>query len=190
MSSAASKTSASRLRTLDLTYIALFTVLIAAGAWVSVPVPAPLVEFTMQTFAIFTALLVLGGRRGTYAILAYLLLGAAGAPVFAGFRGGLGVMLGATGGYIVGFFVQGLLYWAVTAKLGETLPVKAIACVAGLTVLYAFGTAWYVVVYAQAAGPVSVLTALGYCVFPFIVPDLLKLGLALVLSRRLQGFLK
>ncbi len=181
---------ASRLRTLDLTYIALFTGLMAAGAWISVPVPAPLIEFTMQTFAIFMALAVLGGRWGTYAVTAYLLLGAVGAPVFAGFRGGLGVMLGATGGYIVGFLVQALLYWAITARLGESLPVKTLACVAGLAVLYAFGTAWYVVFYTRASSPVSILTALGYCVFPFVVPDLLKLGLALALSRRISGLLK
>lgn len=162
----------------------------AAGAWISVPVPAPLIEFTMQTFAIFMALAVLGGRRGTYAVTAYLLLGAVGAPVFAGFRGGLGVMLGATGGYIVGFLVQALLYWAITARLGESLPVKTLACVAGLAVLYTFGTAWYVVFYTRASSPVSILMALGYCVFPFVVPDLLKLGLALALSRRISGLLK
>lgn len=182
---------ASRLRTLDLTYIALFTVLMAVGAWVSVPVPAPLVEFTMQSFAVFAALTVLGGRRGTYAVTAYLLLGAVGAPVFAGFRGGLGVMLGTTGGYIIGFLAQALLYWAMTARLGESLPVKALACAAGqLLCVYGFGTAWYVVVYTQASGPISVLTALGYCVFPFLVPDFLKLALALALSRRIEGYLK
>lgn len=95
---------ASRLRTKDLTLIALFTVLTAVCAWISVPVPAPLIQFTMQTFAVFAALLTLGGRRGTYAVTAYLLLGAVGAPVFSNFRGGLSVLLGATGGYILGFF--------------------------------------------------------------------------------------
>ena len=79
---------ASRLRTKDLTLIALFTVLTAVCAWISVPVPAPLIQFTMQTFAVFAALLTLGGRRGTYAVTAYLLLGAVGAPVFSNFRGG------------------------------------------------------------------------------------------------------
>ena len=66
----------SRLKTRDLTLIALFTVLTAVCAWISVPVPAPFVQFTMQTFAVFAALLTLGGKRGTYAVTAYLLLGA------------------------------------------------------------------------------------------------------------------
>ena len=66
-----------RLRTRDLTYIALFAVLMAVCAWISIPVTA--VSFTLQTFAIFAALMILGGRRGTYAVAAYLLLGA-GSP--------------------------------------------------------------------------------------------------------------
>lgn len=189
-SKAAARSAASRLRTLDLTYIALFTVLMAVGSWISIPMPAPLVEFTMQTFAVCAALAILGGRRGTYAIVAYLLLGAVGAPVFAGFHGGLGVILGTTGGYIVGFLAQAVLYWAITARLGESLPVKAFACIVGIAVLYAFGTVWFVAVYAQTAGSISVLTALGYCVFPFIIPDLLKMALALAISKRVGSYLK
>ena len=182
--------SASRLRTKDLTLIALFTVLTAVCAWISVPVPAPLIQFTMQTFAVFAALLTLGGRRGTYAVTAYLLLGAVGAPVFSNFRGGLSVLLGATGGYILGFFFQALLYWLMTARLGETLKVKIAASVAGLILCYAFGTAWYLVLYAQMGKPVGVLTALGYCVFPFIFPDLVKLVLAVLLAQRVGKYVQ
>lgn len=190
MSAMEKNASTPRMPARDLTYIALFAVLTAVCAWISIPVPAPLVQFTMQTFAVFSALLMLGGRRGTYAIAAYMLLGTVGVPVFSGFRGGLGVLLGTTGGYILGFLFQGLLYWFMTAKLGESLPVKAAACIAGTAVLYAFGTAWYVILYARTGSPVSVMTALGYCVFPFIVPDLLKLALALLTARRICKYIK
>lgn len=179
-----------RIQTRDMAYIAIFAVLMAVCAWVSVPVPAPFVQFTMQTFAIFTALMTLGGRRGAYAVVTYLLLGAVGAPVFSGFRGGLGVLLGTTGGYILGFFFTALLYWLMTAKLGESLPVKAAACVLGLAVCYAFGTAWYLVLYAQMGKPMGLLTACSYCVFPFIIPDLVKLALATMLSRRFERYVK
>ncbi len=178
------------LKTRDLTYVAVFAVLMAVCAWVSVPVPAPLVQFTMQTFGVYAALLILGGRRGTFAVTAYLLLGAVGAPVFSGFRGGLGVLLGTTGGYILGFFFQALLYWLVTAKLGTSLTVKTAACVAGTAVLYAFGTAWYLTLYAQTGSPVGLMTALGYCVFPFILPDMLKLALALALEHRIGKYVR
>ena len=185
-----SNTPAARLRTLDLVYIALFAVLTAVCAWITIPMPKPMVQFTLQTFAVFMALSVLGGRRGTYAVVVYLLLGAVGVPVFSGMQGGLGVLLGSTGGYIIGFIAMALVYWLVTAKLGESLPVTVAASVLGLAVCYAFGTAWYLAVYTSANGPLSLMTALGWCVFPFILPDLCKLALAVVLSRRVKKFLK
>ena len=180
----------SRLRTLDMAYIALFAVLMAVRAWITVPLPKPLVQFTLQTFAMFMALTTLGGRRGLYAMVVYLLLGAVGVPVFSGFRGGLGVLLDTTGGYIIGFAAAALVYWLLTAKLGDSLPVKIAACVLGLAVCYAFGTAWFLVLYARTTGPIGVTTALSWCVLPYIVPDLLKLALAVVLSGRIKKFLK
>lgn len=184
-----SEQSAAKLQTRDLTLVALFTVLTAVCAWISVPVPAPFVQFTMQTFAVFAALLALGGKRGTYAVAAYLLLGAVGVPVFSNFRGGLGVLLGTTGGYILGFLFQALLYWLMTARLGESWKVRVSASVLGLVLCYAFGTAWYLVLYARTGSPVGLMTALGYCVFPFVVPDLIKLALALLLARRLRKYM-
>lgn len=177
----------SRFRTVDLAYIALFAVLMAVCAWITIPMTVP---FTLQIFAVFAALVTLGGRRGTYAVVVYLLLGAVGLPVGAGFQGGLGWLLGTTGGYIVGFLCIALLYWLLTAKLGESLPVVIAACVLGLVLCYAFGTAWFMVVYAQNSGPVGLMTALGWCVFPYIIPDLVKLALAVLLSRRVKKFLK
>ena len=179
-------TASSRLRTVDMAYIALFAVLMAVCAWITIPMTVP---FTLQIFAVFAALVTLGGRRGTYAVVVYLLLGAVGLPVGAGFQGGLGWLLGTTGGYIVGFLCIALIYWLMTAKLGESLPVVVAACVLGLVVCYAFGTAWFLVVYARNSGPIGLMTALGWCVFPYIIPDLVKLALAVFLSRRVKGFL-
>ena len=177
----------SKWRAVDLAYTALFAVLMMVCAWITVPLTVP---FTLQTFGVFAALGTLGGRRGTYAVAAYLLLGLAGLPVFSGFRGGPGVLLGTTGGYILGFLALALLYWAVTARLGQRPVVMAAAMVLGLVVCYAFGTAWFLVAYARAAGPIGLWAALGMCVFPFVVPDLVKLALAWMLSRRLAGCLR
>ena len=179
-------TASSRLRTVDMAYIALFAVLMAVCAWITIPMTVP---FTLQIFAVFAALVTLGGRRGTYAVVVYLLLGAVGLPVGAGFQGGLGWLLGTTGGYIVGFLCIALIYWLMTAKLGESLPVVVAACVLGLVVCYAFGTAWFLVVYARNSGPIGLMTALGWCVCPYIMPDLVKLALAVFLSRRVKMFL-
>ena len=177
----------SKWRAVDLAYTALFAVLMMVCAWITVPLTVP---FTLQTFGVFAALGTLGGRRGTYAVAAYLLLGLAGLPVFSGFRGGPGVLLGTTGGYILGFLALALLYWAVTARLGQRPVVMAAAMVLGLVVCYAFGTAWFLVAYARTAGSIGLWAALGMCVFPFVVPDLAKIALAMLLSRRLVRHLK
>lgn len=179
--------SSPRLRTVDMAYIALFAVLMAVCAWISIPMTVP---FTLQTFGVFAALGTLGGRRGLWAVTVYLLLGAVGLPVFSGFQGGLGVLLGTTGGYILGFWVSALLYWLATAKLGTSLPVMVCAMALGLAVCYAFGTAWFLAAYARTAGAVTLAAALGWCVLPFLIPDLLKLALAALFSRRVAKRLK
>ncbi len=175
-----------RFRTKDLCYMALMAVLIAVCSWISVQTVVP---FTLQTFAVFCALELLGGARGTVAVAVYLLLGAAGAPVFAGFTGGLGILLGSTGGYLLGFLLTGLVYW-LFERLGRSLWLRVAALLLGLALCYAFGTLWFVEVYSRANGPLSVMTALSWCVLPFLLPDGLKLVLALLLSARLRPLLK
>ncbi|MGM9601111.1 MAG: biotin transporter BioY [Faecousia sp.] len=174
-------------RTVDLVYIALGAVLIAVCSWISIPTTVP---FTMQTFAVFFVLSALGGKRGTVAIVVYVLLGAVGIPVFAQFTSGIGILLGNTGGYIVGFVFMGLVYWLIVHFLGKKLWVEILAMVIGLAVCYAFGTAWFMVVYTRANEAVGLATVLAWCVIPFIIPDLMKLGLALTLARRLSPVLK
>lgn len=167
----------------DLAYTAIGAVLIAVCSWISVPSTVP---FTMQTFAVFAVLSILGGKRGTAAIFVYLALGAVGLPVFAQFTAGFGILLGNTGGYLMGFVLTGLIYFAAEKLFGRGLFVEIVALLAGLTACYAFGTAWFMVVYARTQGPVGLMTALGWCVFPFVLPDLLKLALALTVSRRIR----
>ena len=175
-----------KFRTIDLSYMALGAVLIAVCSWISIPTTVP---FTMQTFAVFFVLSALGGKRGTFAIIVYVLLGAVGGPGFAQFTSGIGILLGNTGGYIVGFIFMGLIYWMVVHFLGKKPWVKILAMVIGLAVCYTFGTAWFMIVYAQANGAVGLAMVLAWCVIPFIIPDLIKLGLALTLARRLSPVL-
>ena len=174
-------------KVLDLVYIAIGAALIAICSWISIPTAVP---FTLQTFAIFFVLLALGGERGTLATLVYVLLGAVGVPVFAGFSGGIGVLLGNTGGYIIGFLFTGLIYILFTKFFKKNIVMKVVALVLGLAVCYAFGTAWFMHVYMKSSGEVGLLTVLGWCVFPFIIPDLLKLALAVVISKRIEPVIK
>ena len=174
-------------KVLDLVYIAIGAALIAICSWISIPTAVP---FTLQTFAVFFVLLALGGERGTLATLVYVLLGAVGVPVFAGFSGGIGILLGNTGGYIIGFLFTGLIYILFTKFFKKNIVMKVVALVLGLAVCYAFGTAWFMHVYMKSSGEVGLLTVLGWCVFPFIIPDLLKLALAVVISKRIEPVIK
>lgn len=177
----------SSLKTLDLCYIALFSALMAIFAWISIPTAVP---FTMQTFAIFAAPLILGGRRGTMAIIVYLSLGAVGLPVFSGFSGGLGKLLGSTGGYLLGYLPIGILYWGAESWIKKGKHRDIFILLIGLIVCYVLGTLWFIQVYAANTGEIDLKTALAWCVTPFILPDLVKLGLAKVLATRIAPFVK
>ncbi len=171
------------MKTRDLVLIALFAALIALCAWITIPSVVP---FTMQTFAVFITVGLLGGKRGTLAVLVYILLGAVGLPVFSGFGGGVGVLFGKTGGYIIGFLVAALTMWGIFKIGGRNWVVRGIGMLAGLLVCYSFGTAWFMNVYMRTNGPVSLMAVLSWCVIPYIIPDLVKIALALYLCNRIE----
>ena len=158
---------------------ALFAALMGVCAWLSIPTPTGV--FSLQTFGLFLTLAVLGGRGGSLTCLVYLLLGAVGVPVFTGFQGGLGVLLGPTGGFIVGFLAASLTYWLLTALKCKPLPALFLA----LAVCYLFGAIWYKVLFPHTGwGGVAVA-----CILPYLIPDILKLALAAALSKKLKRFL-
>ena len=147
----------------DLVRCGCCAALMAVCAWLAVPVGE--VAFTLQTFGVFLTLLLLGGGKGTAACIAYLLLGAVGLPVFSGFQGGFGILLGPTGGYLWGFLVLCLCYWVLNRPLGR-IP----AMVLGLLLCYGC----------------SLWAVLLKCVVPYLIPDALKLSLALFMKNRIK----
>ena len=177
------KTGHEGIKTKDAAMIAVCAAVMAVCSWISIPAAVP---FTMQTFGVFLAVGLLGGRNGTLAVVIYLLLGAAGLPVFSGFTGGIGHLFGATGGYIIGFVFSALLMRLMERLLGRSFKALVASMIAGLLVCYAFGTAWFMVVYARDSGSIGLITALSWCVFPYIIPDALKILLAAVMTRRLR----
>ena len=172
-----------RLNTGDLALVALFAAVMAVCSWITVPAAVP---FTLQTMGVFLAVGLLGGKRGTISVLVYLFLGAIGLPVFSGFSGGLGYMMGATGGYIIGFLFSALIMWFMEKVFGRDMKILILSMVLGLILCYAFGTAWFMTVYSGSNGPIDLATALGWCVFPFIIPDAIKIAVACLLIRRLR----
>ncbi|MDE7244530.1 MAG: biotin transporter BioY [Oscillospiraceae bacterium] len=175
----------SKISTKDITYVAAFTALLAICSWISVPTPTG-IPVTFQTFGIFLALGVLGGRRGTLAVLCYLLLGAIGVPVLAGFSGGFSAYISPSGGYLTGFVFTALLMWGMEKFFGKSVWVLGTGMVMGMTAYYVFGTVWFLLVYARTESAAGLMTVLGWCVFPYLLPDCVKLVMALTLSKELR----
>ena len=162
----------------------LFTAILALCAWLSIPMGDMVI--TLQTFGIFLTLGLLGGKRGSITICVYLLLGAVGAPVFSGFRGGLGALLGTTGGYIFGFMLTALTYWILTS-IKDTPLTRLLAMVLGMLLCYICGSWWYMTRY-LSGGQLTLGLVLMKCVIPYLIPDAIKLTLAWILTGKLKRF--
>lgn len=176
-----------KLSARDAAYAALGAALIAVCSWISIPTTIP---FTLQTFGVCLISAVLGAGLGIWAVVVFILLGAVGVPVFAGFRAGLGVLLGTTGGYIIGFIFTALIVGLAVQKFGCKVLPLAVSMVVGILVCYAFGTAWFMVVYARNSGPIGLMSALSWCVFPYLIPDAAKIAVAVPLALRLHKTIK
>src|SRR5215212_60641 len=169
-----------RLRLAMMTRAALMAAVTAVAAQIAVPIfPIP---FTLQVLAVVLSGLLLGARYGALAQAIYLLVGAIGVPVFAEFRGGLGVLLGPTGGYLLSYpiaaAVAGLAtYAARSATRRRALWMSLLWGCVGLAVIYAFGATWLAVV---TKLPIAVALAQG--VAPFVVFDLMKVALAALVA--------
>lgn len=169
------------MTTKRITGIALTAALTVLCAWITVKGP---VSFTLQIFAVYLAAMLLGPADGCLCVAVYLLLGAVGLPVFTGFCGGAGVLLGATGGYLIGFLLIPLCF-----LLYKKRPCRAsflLSCGMGLLLCYLFGSLWFYLLHLRAGDPVGFWRVLTLCVFPFVLPDAAKIALAWLIARRVR----
>lgn len=171
----ASHTKAAPLTAYQLAAAALITALTCILGPMSVPIgPIPV---SLTNLAALFGVTVLGLRLGAMSQLAYLLLGAAGLPVFSGYAGGLVKLVGPTGGYLVGFFVMTVVAGAFAARF-EGRPLPSLAGMAlGIALDYVLGTAWFMFQMGCGLG-----YALLTCVAPFVLWDAAKAVLAYVLG--------
>lgn len=158
---------------------ALFAALVAVCAQITFNIGA--VPISLSLLPVFLCSVLMNKEYAALTMLVYALMGLVGVPVFTNFGAGIGKLLGATGGYIIGYvpcvYVSALLveHW------GRAWWKQALAIVAGLVVCYAFGTAWFMVTKGA-----SLAASLSACVIPFLPGDALKIAGAVVLSRKLE----
>lgn len=174
-----------RIRTIDIAYISLMAALIVVCSWITLPMTIP---FTLQTFAVFVSVGVLGVWKGTASVLVYLFMGLVGVPVFSGFKGGAGVLLGPTGGYIIGFVFSALATGLIMKKF-KSFAASLLAMLAGLIVCYVFGTVWFMVVYSRGH-EITLGAAVSMCIVPYIIPDLAKICVAAQVSAKVRRYLR
>ena len=161
------------------TYELVLCALCAAVTCILAPISVPLageVPISLATFAVLLSGILLGGRFGAISQLVYVLLGSVGVPVFAGWTGGIGITLGVTGGYIIGYilmaFVAGLLYhrFGRDASGARKYAVMFVSMVLATAALYILGTAWF-----MAQTGMTLVASLAACVIPFLPGDLIKI---------------
>ena len=169
---------------------AMFAALCCATAPISITLPGG-VPISLQTAALFLAALLLGPLYGFVAVLVYVLLGAVGLPVFAGFSGGIGSLVGMSGGFIMSWPFAALLAGFIYFKFGRNKKgvVKyaemIVAMLLGSVVIYVVGLTQFIFL-----TKMSIQASLLACMVPFIPGDLLKMVLVAIIVPVLEKAMK
>lgn len=169
-------------KTTQLAYSALFTALIALCAWVSVPMPVP---FTLQTLAVFLCASLQKPKWAAASVAAYIALGALGLPVFSNFRGGLGMLLGPTGGFILGFLPAAFVCSLLVRKFGKNALLTGLCMALSQLIVYACGVAGFL-----PHSPNGLQGAIALCVLPFLAGDAAKILVAALLRATLKKHMR
>jgi len=173
-----------KIKTKEIIFCALFAALTAILSQISIPLPFTPVPINLATVSVCLGAGLLGSKLGAISQVVYVIIGAIGVPVFANFSGGLGIVAGPTGGYIIGYIVATILIGVIIKRLGENLNAYIIAMSIGILGCYTIGTAWFM--YITKTG---LFEALIMCVVPFLIGDMLKVVLSAFLVKRLKRFI-
>lgn len=171
-----------KIKTKQMVLIALMTAVTCVLGPLSIPLPFSPVPISLTNFAIFLAIFVLGMKNGTISFIIYLLLGAVGVPVFSSFRGGLQVLAGPTGGYLIGFIFLALIMGFALDHFDRELVPTIIGMIIGMVVCYAFGTVWLAKLLS-----LSFKEGLMMGVIPYLPGDAAKIIIAAIVGPKLYG---
>lgn len=171
------------VRTKGLVAAGLFTALTAVCSWINIPLFFTPVPVNMALIGPYLAGLILGYKYGVFSQVIYILLGIVGLPVFAGFAAGASVIVGPTGGFLVGYVLCALICGLPPRKSGTKM--RVLLMLTGLAACYVCGLIWFMITTSS-----TLWAGLTACVLPFLPGDAIKIALAAVLSRHLSKAIK
>ena len=195
-------------KTIKMVETALMSAVLCVISPFTIPIPMSPVPLSLATFAVYFSAILLGAQRSAYCVMIYLLLGMVGLPVFSGFSGGIGVLLGPTGGYLIGYVPCALLVgWlgkaskdgsakGITKRFVESLIGHSVgrrfvkyvlAMVMGTLACYILGTVWFLFI---MNGSYTITQVLFVCVVPYLVFDFVKILAAAAIAEPVRKLLQ
>lgn len=167
------------MKTIDLVICSLFAAMTAVLAQISIPFPGG-VPLTLQLLSVSLCGILLGSKKGFISILVYVILGAIGLPVFAGFTGGFQYIIGYSGGFLVSFPIVALIIGLISERTNNMVFIF-LSAILGLLINYTVGSLVFSLVTNS-----SIMAAISACVIPFIFTDLVKILIATVIGVKLK----
>ena len=167
------------IKSKEIIQISIFAILLSICSMISIPLTVP---FTFQTFGVFVTCLLIGGKKATLSIIVWILLGLVGLPVFSSFKSGFVALLGPTGGYIFGFIISSLCMWLFQNIFPKKITWMIFSMLVALLICYIIGTSWFIIIYTKTGDNITISKAISICIVPFIIFDLIKIMLALIIG--------
>lgn len=168
-------------RTKQLTLFSLFAALTAILSQISIPLPFTPVPINLATLSVLLSGAILGKKGGAISQIVYAILGAVGLPVYANFLSGIGILIGPTGGYIIGYIIAAFVVGIIVEKSEKNLGTYLLSMCLGIIACYILGTAWFMYITNN-----NLISALTLCVLPFIPGDIIKIIFGAFIANRLK----
>lgn len=170
-------------KTTNLLLCAIFATITGVTSGIIIPLPFTPIPMTLATLAVMLTGGLLGSKYGSISMIVYVLLGAFGAPVFSGYTGGFGKLIGPTGGYILGYILTAFIIGIIIEKINKknSFYINIIAMGIGISTCYILGTLWFMI-----STNTPLWASLVSCVFPFLIGDVLKIVAGAMLIKKLR----
>lgn len=173
------------ISTQDITVMALLTALLCISSFIIIPLPFTTISITAQTLVINLIGLLMSPKKSGTIVGMWILLGAIGLPVFSGGVGGIGKLLGPTGGYIIGYLLAVILISLFKGKRNNTIQYVVVTILVGVIVIYGLGMSWM-----KISANIDWRAAFVSSVLPFIPLDIAKCIVAVMIAKPLQRVIK